>query len=1560
MDNRLEIVLTAKDITGKAFNKVTSRIKSMTSSVMSFNGVMAGAVGAAGIGLFIKKNLEAADSIAKTADTIGVTTRSLQEYRFMAERSGVATNELDKGLGAFSKRLGELRIGTGALNTLLSKNNEVLKNQLVAAGSTDEALAIFLNTLGKIENQSDKTALSAAAFSRTAGIKMTNLVKGGSGALAGMRKEFSDLGLAIDEKWLRQSEKAVDQFTNLEYAVKTRLMGAVVKTAPEITKLVGSMADWVAANDTFLTQDIPAHIRDMGKEIKDFTGSTEFKLIKEYWELMAGAAIGFKVGKGWRGAVIGMGAGAWYKVYKDLKEMTGNQIKEVETLKDKYSTLINEIKRLEKLPLSSTETEHLDQLKALSHGLAKQIINVNDYKGALDDQNESLKTTGKSTDNLVKSNIVAGKSFQFLSDYVMGSGDALQDATKDIKAFEIAQDKAAQKSKKDLHGWYVADRETTKQDPETYYQDWVDQHNAALSEQKENAQAALDEQTAAYEHMYNEVHDIAADFWDSILDGQISSWDDLMDHMLDSFKKTFSQILAQASTKIVMDVLVGGSGSGAGSGSGILGTLGSKLGLTGGGGLLGNFSLSGLSKGLGNITGIPWATMSQTGAGVGYSAYGIPSAQAAQMAGVGTGTTSWSSMLSGAGSVGVIAAAGMIATKVLGRMFSEKPQFGISGMAKEDWKFGTGSFDLEINPYEIAMENMYDDFKSNLYDYRVFAADFDNEPEIRKTLFDYFDTVFANIDGAISTDINDILQEYQHLGVSFRVTDDMNFEQAFAGLSDAVFSELLGSLLLSALPGSGAIEKSIKTITGSQYVTAGSVLDKTGHKIGSREYYDSAGFSSQAKGTGADPYLYTEPVYENIKHQVSAMADVFNVAFFDAIMPEGSTSWDGFLFFADTVKKTDDFMDKFNDRMTDFNLTAADAFGQIAFVSGAIADLDAIAESFDLDPAALAIKNLVIGFETLTTALKENNATADELSTAKKAQEKTFWETIKNSSADAVGTVQAMADSVKGFVFSSDQTKLQGIAAQGEKAIKYFNGLYDAVAAAGNAEFTASAKALKDGIGTIVNTLMAVEGLNIYKGHLSTIGSAKANIYGMENEWSTMNIGSKYGVNLGSAKDQAAFVKSVLGLSATEFVTASQNYGVSVQDAANDLMTLSDIVKDTAGAFEDIEKTMQDARQGIIGSSSVLSPGQQYSQTMKAFKAAAVLAMDLDPEIAKEGAQDLAKLSGQVLEYKKASTTSFFEYQAIESEVLSTLKKVEDFSSTQVKLLDLGDPKDQLKQLTTINTNIDLTKTAIDALLKDTTFTTAFSGFNDLFNEGSVFGTLNSTLINLPTALGDAFKNITVTAGLALNQALLDIVKGLGLSSGAGSAVASNIVTNPVTGQTGPASVTDPSQWEPWQLAPGSPAVSGKSKASILADYGIAGAATSEISAAIANWDTLSFSAKDAWASSIGTDAASMSHDVNQLKVYGYEKGGTALGLSIVGEKGPELINFKSPANVYSNNDTGDLMGKAMVPLLNEVKALRKDNESLRKDVTLMRIKIQKFHQDGIPVRNSNEDLVVT
>ncbi len=270
MDTRLEIVLAAKDVTGRAFSKVQNRIKRLSKAMFSLQGAMVGVAGVAGIGYFIKKNLEAADVIAKTADTIGITTRSLQEYRFMAERAGVSTQQVETGMSAFVKRIGELKVGTGALSTYLKKNNEALAEQLKNARSTDEALNIFLNTLAGLTSQSDKAALSAAAFSRTAGIKMTNLVKGGTAAIAGMRKEFKDLGLEIDENLLRHAEETIDKFTNLEFVLKQRLMSTVLELAPEISKIAEGMTTWVIANDDLIKQDLPRYFKDLAKTAKFF------------------------------------------------------------------------------------------------------------------------------------------------------------------------------------------------------------------------------------------------------------------------------------------------------------------------------------------------------------------------------------------------------------------------------------------------------------------------------------------------------------------------------------------------------------------------------------------------------------------------------------------------------------------------------------------------------------------------------------------------------------------------------------------------------------------------------------------------------------------------------------------------------------------------------------------------------------------------------------------------------------------------------------------------------------------------------------------------------------------------------------------------------------------------------------------------------------------------------------------------------------------------------------------------------------------------------------------
>jgi len=1113
------------------------------------------------------------------------------------------------------------------------------------------------------------------------------------------------------------------------------------------------------------------------------------------------------------------------------------------------------------------------------------------------------------------------KEYEKLLNNVGGGGastpvnlKALQDANQKKYALTIA---AAKKVKKDL--WMLEEKHQANKlksfedgiEAKTQFE--YDAERQAIKDREKLLEKALKDQVKAYEHMADNVHDVFATMYENILTGQ----ENVFDTILDSFTKMIAEMAAKASTDLVMNIAFGGSGS-TGGGSGILGKIGSTI-FGGGGSGGGGFGLSSLGR--------LFSGKAAPGLMAGDGAFGSAA----------IGNNSWASMISGAGSLGVIAAAATVATKVLGRMFSDKPQFGISGMSKEDWKFGTGSNGPGTDPYTIAMENMYDDFKSGLYDYRVFAADFDNEPQIRETLFSYFDTVFSNVDKAISTNINDILKSYEHLGVSFRVTDEQSFEQAFSGLSNAVFSELLGSLLLSALPGSGAMEKSIKTIVGSQYVTAGSVLDKNAPKPGSREFYDNAGFSSQGKGTGADPYLYTEPVYDNIKHQVSAMADIFNTEFFQAIMPEGGSTWDSFISFTDIVKKTTDFMQKFNDRINDFGLSSVEAYQQIAFVTNTLAELDAVIENMNLDPVAATVKTMIEGFDLLNESLKKANATNEELNKSQTVQNQIFNEKVKELSKPTAAIFQSMADSVKNFVFNADQLKIQKIASQGEKINKFFTDLYDAAVLAGDQNYINQLDAVKKGFKSVVGTLQMVEGLNLDKSHLQTIGSTKAEIAGLSNEYSAMTLGQKYGVQLGTSKEQASIVKSIMGKSAIEFVNLAALHNISVTEAANDLKTLADIVQETSSAFEGIQESMSDTIEsleiefGVGGQSSL-------SEILKKFNKAAGDAMSLDPVTAAAGAAKLSDLSGKAMKKALETAKTSYEYNKIWSKVLGTLKDVEYSTGKTVTALEIVDPKAQLTELQNIATDIGLIDTGIAALLNEQTFIDYYDAFNIAFNNGAVFNNLNSTLISLPSALGSAFGSISLNASAGLIQALTDIAVALGIQP----TYPGGTVTNPITGKTGPASVSDPSQWMPWQLDTSSLAISPDNEQTILQKYGAGGYTKTEVSAFIKDFQGMSLGEKGAAYPDL--DIAQLGQDINKLtSAYGYAEGGIATGP----KSGYSALLHGTEAIIPMGGGDIPLVIKNdySKDLLSEIKALRSEIKQIGTNNAMKVKKIEKTLQ---------------
>jgi hypothetical protein len=64
--------------------------------------------------------------------------------------------------------------------------------------------------------------------------------------------------------------------------------------------------------------------------------------------------------------------------------------------------------------------------------------------------------------------------------------------------------------------------------------------------------------------------------------------------------------------------------------------------------------------------------------------------------------------------------------------------------------------------------------------------------------------------------------------------------------------------------------------------------------------------------------------------------------------------------------------------------------------------------------------------------------------------------------------------------------------------------------------------------------------------------------------------------------------------------------------------------------------------------------------------------------------------------------------------------------------------------------------------------------------------------------------------------------------------------------------------------------------------------------------------------------------------VPGFAKGGLANGMAMVGEQGPELVDFKTPTRVYSNTASNQLLNNK--ELIEEIRNLRSEVSSLRKE----------------------------
>lgn len=242
-------------------------------------GAALGAAGFAAVATALQKTADAADKLAKQARLLDFPIQDLQEWKFVAEQSGIATSLFDSSMGAFTKRLGEAAGGAGPLVSGLKNINPELLKTLQGTESVSEAFSIYIEAMRNAKSATELAALSNAAFSRS-GLVMGNISKNSASAIAAMRIEQRENG-NITMQQAEAAEAYNDAVNSLKRTLKGFMQAVLLPMTPALTKTLRRWREWLVANKEMVQTRIIAFFGKV-KEAVLTLAEAAVKFAKDY------------------------------------------------------------------------------------------------------------------------------------------------------------------------------------------------------------------------------------------------------------------------------------------------------------------------------------------------------------------------------------------------------------------------------------------------------------------------------------------------------------------------------------------------------------------------------------------------------------------------------------------------------------------------------------------------------------------------------------------------------------------------------------------------------------------------------------------------------------------------------------------------------------------------------------------------------------------------------------------------------------------------------------------------------------------------------------------------------------------------------------------------------------------------------------------------------------------------------------------------------------------------------------------------------------------------------
>ena len=193
-----------------------------------------------------------ADEMLTLSTQTGMSTKSLQEYKYMADLVDVDLGTITGSMTKLEKSMSAATVkNSDAAKTFKSLGIEV-KNADGSFRSADEVFLEAIDALGNIENETQRDLVAMELFGKSAK-DLNPIIEQGSEGIAAFAQEAEDMGAVLSDETLGKLSEVQDGFDRLGLAadsVKNQVGAAIGEfMLPYLNDLVSAIQDLIKSGD---------------------------------------------------------------------------------------------------------------------------------------------------------------------------------------------------------------------------------------------------------------------------------------------------------------------------------------------------------------------------------------------------------------------------------------------------------------------------------------------------------------------------------------------------------------------------------------------------------------------------------------------------------------------------------------------------------------------------------------------------------------------------------------------------------------------------------------------------------------------------------------------------------------------------------------------------------------------------------------------------------------------------------------------------------------------------------------------------------------------------------------------------------------------------------------------------------------------------------------------------------------------------------------------------------------------------------------------------------------